>query len=170
MVPTWDIVLLVFGGASVVYGLMLRERVVVTLLGAYAGMIVADRWGEAVYRIITDQAPAILNQEIIGGNVSVLTVQISLFAIVLLIVALKGGVLIHPASLGVGLMSHGVLVLYGVLGAALVGSAILGFLPSDQLEMIYESSRMARYLVDYQTWILIAPLIVMLLSGWGVRD
>ena len=170
MVPTWDIVLLVFGGASVVYGLMLRERVVVTLLGAYAGMIVADRWGEAVYRIVTDQAPAIINQEIIGGNVSVLTVQISLFAIVMLIVALKGGVLINPASLGVGLMSHGILVMYGILGAALVGSAILGFLPPDQLEVIYESSKMARYLVDYQTWILVAPLIVMLFSGWGIRD
>lgn len=170
MVPTWDIVLLVFGGASVVYGLMLRERVMVTILGAYAGMIVADRWGEALYQILTDQAPAIINQEIIGSNVSVLTVQIALFAIVLLIVALKGGVLIHPASLGVGIMSLGVLILYGVLGAALVASAVLGFLPSDQLSAIYEGSYIAKYLVDYQTWILIAPLIVMLLSGWGVRD
>ena len=43
MVPSWDLVLLVFGGASVVYSLMLREKVVVTVLAAYAAIIVADR-------------------------------------------------------------------------------------------------------------------------------
>lgn len=170
MVPTWDLVLLVFGGASIVYGLMLRERVIVTLLGAYAGMIVADRWGEAIYRLVTENAPAVLNQDVISGNVSVLTMQIILFAVVMLVVALKGGVLIHPESLGVGVMSHIVLMLYGVLGAALVASAILGFLPQGQLDVIYENSKWARYLVDYQSWVLIAPMIVMLFSGWGRRD
>ena len=68
MVPTWDLVLLVFGGASVVYGLMLRERVVVTLLGAYAAMIVADRWGEAIYQMVTNQSGAVLNEQFDGSQ------------------------------------------------------------------------------------------------------
>lgn len=170
MVPTWDLVLLVFGGASVVYGLMLRERVLVTLLGAYAGMIVADRWGETIYRLVVDNAPAVLNQNVISSNVSVLTMQIILFAVVMLIIALKGGVLIHPESLGIGVMSHVVLMLYGFLGAVLVASALLGFLPQDQLAVIYENSKWAKYLVDYQSWVLVAPLLVMMFSGWGRRD
>ena len=167
MVPTWDLVLLVFGGASVVYGLMLRERVVVTLLGAYAAMIVADRWGESIYRMVTSQSGAVLNEQFVNGNISVFTVQVVLFAIVLLIVALKGGILIHPDSLGSGFMSYGVLAMYGLLSAVLIASAVLSFLPADQLQVIYDHSRSAKYLVDYQTWILIAPMAVMLISGWG---
>lgn len=170
MVPTWDLVLFVFGGASIVYGLMLRERIIVTLLGAYAGMIVADRWGETIFRLVTDNSPAILNQDIVSGNISVLTMQIAIFVIVMLIIALKGGVLIHPESLGIGIMPHVVLMLYGFLGAMLVASAILGFLPQDQLAVIYENSKWAQYLVDYQSWVLMAPLVVMIFSGWGSRN
>ncbi|MFH0905244.1 MAG: hypothetical protein V1826_00780 [bacterium] len=170
MVPTWDLVLLAFGGASIVYSLMLRERVVVTLLGAYAAMIVADRWGEALYRLVTDQGSSVLNTQLVhSSNLSVLTMQIILFAAVLLIVALKGGVLIHPESVGTGFISYGVLAAYGLLSAILVSSAILGFLPQDQLQTVYENSKVAKYLVDYQPWILIAPLVVMFLSGWGHR-
>ena len=36
--------------------------------------------------------------------------------------------------------------------------------------VIYDGSNIARYLVDYQNWVLIAPLLVMLISGWGARD
>jgi len=169
MVPTWDLVLLVFGGASVVYGLMLRERVVVTLLGAYAAMIVADRWGEAIYQMVTHQSGAVLNEQFVQGNISVFTVQVILFAAVLLIVALKGGILIHPESLGSGFMSYGVLAMYGLLSATLIASAVLSFLPADQLQAVYDNSKSARYLVDYQTWLLIAPLVVMLISGWGYK-
>lgn len=169
MVPTWDLVLLAFGGASVVYGLMLRERVLVTLLGAYAGMIVADRWGETLYKLLTDQGGAVLKEQLVQGNLSVFTVQIALFAAVMLIVALKGGVLIHPESLGIGFMSYGALVLYGLLGALLVASAVLGFLPQEQLSAVYEGSKVAKYLVDYQQWVLLAPMLVMLFSGWGVK-
>ena len=102
MIPTWDIVLLAFGGVSILYGLMLRERVVVTLLGAYAAMIVADRWGEALYRVITEEGSQVFNQQILQGSLSVFTVQVVLFAVVMLVVALRGGILIHPDSMGIG--------------------------------------------------------------------
>lgn len=169
MVPSWDLVLLVFGGASVVYSLMLREKVVVTLLAAYAGMIVADRWGGALYQLVTKQSGGVLNEQFVSGNVSVLTVQIALFALVMLVIALRGGVLIHPESVGSGFMSYGVLMLYGLLTAAVIASAILGFVPKEQLDIIYSSSKIAKQLVDYQAWLLIAPLVLMLISGWGHR-
>lgn len=171
MVPTWDIVLLAFGGASIVYGLMLRERVIVTLLGAYAAMVITNVWGIAFYEMVTNQSAAVLSEQLVNtDNLSVFTMQMIVFSVVLLIIALKGGVLIHPDSVGTGMMSMLVLVLYGLLGAMLVASAILGFLPQDQLDIVYEGSNVARYLVDYQNWVLIAPLLVMLVSGWGQRD
>jgi len=171
MVPTWDIVLLAFGGASIVYGLMLRERVIVTLLGAYAAIVITNVWGIAFYEIVTNQSAAVLSEQLVNtNNISVFTMQMVIFAIVLLIIALKGGVLIHPESVGTGMMSMIVLVLYGLLSATLVASAVLGFLPQDQLGAIYDGSNIARYLVDYQNWIFIAPLLVMLISGWGARE
>ncbi|MFA5010020.1 MAG: hypothetical protein WC553_02180 [Patescibacteria group bacterium] len=170
MVPSWDLVLLVFGGASVVYSLMLREKVVVTLLAAYAGMIVADRWGEALYQVLTKQGGSVLNEQFVSGNVSVLTVQIALFAAVMLIIALRGGVLIHPDSVGIGFMSYLVLIAYGLLTAAVIASALLGFVPQDQLDQIYASSKLAKQLVDYQAWLLVLPLILMMISGWGQKD
>lgn len=171
MVPTWDIVLLAFGGASIVYGLMLRERVIVTLLGAYAATVITNVWGIALYELVTNQSAAVLSDQIVNtDNISIFTMQMIIFAVVLLIIALKGGVLIHPESVGTGMMSMLVLVLYGLLSATLVASAVLGFLPQDQLAPMYENSATIRYLVDYQNWVLIAPLVVMLVSGWGHRE
>jgi hypothetical protein len=143
---------------------------VVTLLAAYAGMIVADRWGEALYHILTKQSGSVLNEQFVSGNISVLTVQIALFAIVMLIIALKGGVLIHPDSVGVGFMSYLVLIGYGLLTAALIASALLGFVPKAQLDQIYESSKIAKQLVDYQAWLLVFPLMLMMISGWGQKN
>lgn len=169
MIPNWDIVFLAFGGVSLVYGLMLRERVVVTLLGAYAAMIVADRWGQALYNVVTEQGGQILNQNLVNGNVSVFTVQLVLFAVVMLIIALKGGVMIHPDSMGASFMSHLVQMIYGLLIAAMIASVILGFVPTDQVQAIYDNSQIAKPLVDYQAWLLVAPLILMFISGWGHR-
>lgn len=170
MAPSWDLVLMVFGGASIVYSLMLREKVVVTLLGAYAAMIVADRWGMSLYNLVTTQSTGVLSEKFLNGNVTVLTVQIALFAIVMLVVALKGGVLIHPDSVGNGFISYIVLMLYGLLTAAVIASAILSFTPKEQIEAIYSASKIAKQLVDYQAWLLVAPLVLMLISGWGQKE
>lgn len=169
MMPTWDLVLLVFGGVSIVYSLMLREKVIVTLLGAYAAMIVSDRWGGALYNVIEEQSTGVLNEQFVQGNISVLTVQLVLFAVVMLIVSLRGGLLVHPESVGHGFMSYLFLTLYGLLTAAVIASVLIGFVPQDQLTAIYENSRYAQYLVDYQAWLLVAPLILMFISGWGHR-
>lgn len=169
MIPDWDIVFLAFGGVSLVYGLMLRERVVVTLLGAYAAMIVADRWGEALYKLVTEQGSQILNQHFLQGNLSVFTVQLVLFSVVMLIIALRGGVMIHPESMGNGVMAHIIQMVYGLLIAAMIASVILGFAPAEQAQAVYEGSKIAKHLVDYQQWLLVAPIILMFISGWGFR-
>ncbi len=170
MVPNWDLVLLAFGGVSIVYGLMLRERVLVTLLGAYAAMIVADRWGASLYRVVAEQGGELFNQQLLTSNLSVFTVQLVLFALVMLILALRGGVYIHPDSMGQGVLSHVVQMIYGLLIAAMIASAVLSFLPADQLQIIYDNSKLAKQLVDYQAWLLVAPLFLMFVSGWGFRD
>lgn len=171
MSPSWDLVLLVFGGASVVYSLMLREKVVVTVLAAYAAIIVADRWGVSLYKVISEESGEFLKKPLLdGGELSIFTVQVVLFAVTMLVIALRGGVLIHPESVGRGFFSIFFLIAYGLATATMIASAIIGFMPPDYASQLYESSVMAKQLVDYQAWLLIAPLILMIVSGWGHRD
>jgi len=106
---------------------------------------------------------------LINGNVSVFTVQLVVFSIVMLIVALRGGVLIHPESMGQGFFAYIVQMIYGLLIAAMIASVILGFVPQDQIQIIYNASKIAKPLVDYQAYLLIAPLVLMFISGWGHR-
>ncbi len=157
MNPSWDLVLAIFFIVSVLYGFLLRERVVVTLLGAYAAVLITERWGEAIHQLISQRA---LTGE--SGTLPIFTVQIILLVGVLLIISLKGGILIHPASVGRGLMAHLVMALYGFLSAALIASAVVSFLPSATQEMLLSGSVLARFLIRYATWWLILPIVLML--------
>lgn len=158
MSPTWDLVLIVFFLVSALYGLLLRERVVVTLLGTYAAILVADKWGEAIYKLLAQNSPLLAS----SGSASVFAVQLSLFVLVVLVVSLKGGILIHPESVGRGLFANLVMALYGLLAAALIASFVLGFLPRETREILLEASRLARFVANYTTWWLILPLALML--------
>jgi len=165
MVPTWDLVLLVFLGASLVYGfLMGREKVVVTLLGAYVGLVIANQWGAAAFSMINHQN-AVINNQWMSGNLSVFVVKVVLFAAVLLLVALKGGLLSHSLGGGGGLMGFAVQAGYSVLNAALIASSILNFLPEETKKQVVDGSLIAAPLVNLYAWWLILPLLFMLVAG-----
>jgi len=166
MNPSWDLVLMIFFMVSLLYGLLLRERVVVTLLGAYAAVLITEHWGEAIYKLLS-QGPLSGSQE----NLSIFTVQLVLLVAILLVVSLKGGILIHPASVGRGLIAHLVMALYGLLAAALIASAVIGFLPPATQEILLESSNLARFISSHTTWWLILPIILMLvLNLKGIEE
>src|SRR4030042_6374343 len=108
MVPTWDLVLLVFLGASVIYGfLMGQEKVLMTLLGAYVGLVIANQWGASAYGLLTGGQVTAISSEWIEGNVSVFTIKVVLFVAALWIVALRGGMLASAFVGGRGLMGTG---------------------------------------------------------------
>jgi len=166
MSPTWDLVLTIFFAVSLLYGLLLRERVVVTLLGTYAAILITERWGEAIYNLLS-QGPLVTSQ----SSLSVFTVQMILLVAILLIISLKGGILIHPASVGRGLISHLVMAIYGLLAAALIAAAIISFLPSATKETLLEGSRVAHFVASHTTWWLILPIILMLvLNLKGIEE
>jgi hypothetical protein len=164
MVPTWDLVLLVFLGASLVYGfLMGREKVIVTMLGAYVGLVIANQWGAAAFSMINHQN-AVINNEWMSGNLSVFVVKVVLFAAVLLLVALKGGLLSHSLG-GGGLMGFAVQAGYSALNAALIASSVLNFLPEETRKQVVDGSLIAAPLVNLYAWWLILPLLFMLVAS-----
>ena len=100
MVPTWDLVLLVFLAASLVYGfLMGREKVIITLLGAYVGLVIANQWGAAAFSMIS-QENTVINNGWMDGNLSIFVVKIVLFAAVMLLIAVKGNLMLNGAMGG----------------------------------------------------------------------
>lgn len=165
MVPTWDLVLLVFLGASLVYGfLMGREKVIITLLGAYVGLVIANQWGASAFSMLS-QDNAVINNGWMSGNLSVFVVKVVLFAAVLLLIALKGGLMLNAGGGGAGVMGFVVQAGYSVLNAALIASSILNFLPDETKKQVVEGSIIAAPLVNFYSWFLILPLIFMIVAS-----
>jgi len=169
MVPTWDLVLLVFFAASIVYGfLMGKDKIMVTILGAYVGLVIANQWGARVFSLVSEES-AVLNDSWIQGNLSVFIVKVVLFAIVLLIVALRGGLLTQITGNN-GVMGMVMPLVYSVFSAALIAASVLDFLPEDTRRQVIEKSIIAAPLVAYYSWWLILPIGLMLVTGWFSRE
>ncbi|OGB74333.1 hypothetical protein A2V68_01090 [candidate division Kazan bacterium RBG_13_50_9] len=167
MVPTWDLVLLVFLGASVIYGfLMGQEKVLMTLLGAYVGLVIANQWGASAYGLLTGGQVTAISSEWIEGNVSVFTIKVVLFVAALLIVALRGGMLASAFVGGRGLMGLVVQVGYSLLSAALIAGSILEFLPEETKLQITDGSLIAGPLLSYYSWLLVMPVLLMAIAGF----
>jgi len=166
MVPTWDLVLLVFLGASLVYGfLMGREKVIITLLGAYVGLVIANQWGASAFSMLS-QDNAVINNGWMSGNLSVFVVKVVLFAAVLLLIALKGGLMLNSPTGGGGVMGFAVQAGYSVLNAGLIASSILNFLPDETKQQVISGSLIAAPLVNYYSWLLILPLLFMIVASF----
>jgi hypothetical protein len=164
MVANWDLVLLVFFASTLLFSLLLKERILVVLLGAYVGMAVANQWGESLYQLVNKGA-TILNQDVISGKISIVAVQIVAFALVLLIVAFKGGLLVHPAVTQ-GFMGYIGLIAYGLLTGALIAWTIMNYLPSGIRESIVLGSQIADKLMAYGGWWVALPVVVMIIVNF----
>jgi len=167
MVPTWDLVLLVFFAASLIYGFLLgKDKMMVTILGAYVGLVIANQWGARVFDLVSKQS-TVVNTEWMHGNLAVFVVKTALFALVLLIIALKGGWSFR--ALGGGIFGMIIPIMYSVFNAALIAASILDFLPEDTRAQVVNNSVIATQLVAYYSWWLILPVLLIFVSGWVAR-
>ncbi len=172
MLPTWDLVLLVFFAASVIYGfLMGKDKILATILGAYVGLVIANQWGARVFDLVSNQT-GVLNTGWMHGSLSIFIVKVVLFAIVLLVVAMRGNLMPHLPGIGNnnGIFNLAVPFIHSVLSAALIASSILDFLPADTRSQVIEKSIVAAPLVAYYSWWLILPVLLMMISGWFSKE
>jgi len=170
MVPTWDLVLLIFLAVSLIYGfLMGREKVILSLLGAYVGLVVANQWATSAFGLITNHSSTLLNDKFVSGNVSIFTVKVALFVVTILIIAFRGGLLAHSFMGGRGVVALLVQTGYSFLNATLIAASILEFLPPDVKARVVEGSMIAGPLVSAYAWWLILPVILMFVTGFLSR-
>ena len=168
MVPTWDLVLLVFLAASIIYGFLLgKDKIMITILGTYVGLVIANQWGAQAFNWISGQS-GVLNTGWMHGSLSIFIVKTALFAIVLLIIALKGGWLTRaPGGGPFGMIMP---LVYSVLNAGLIAASILDFLPEETKKQVVEKSMIAAPLVTYYSWWLILPVFFIFVFGWFSRE
>lgn len=170
MLPTWDLVILVFFAASVVYGfLMGKDKILATILGAYVGLVIANQWGARVFNLVSSQT-GVLNTGWMHGSLSVFIVKVVLFALVLLVIAMKGNLLPHLPGSSNGIFGFAIPLVYSFLSAALIASSVLDFLPPDARGQIVEKSLIVAPLVAYYSWWLILPVIMMIVFGWFSKE
>lgn len=169
MSPTWDLALLVFFAASVVYGfLMGREKIIVSILGSYVGLVVANQWGEGVFEALIDQSA--VNTEWLQGNLAVFITKVVLFTVVILIVALKGGLLAEATGLNGSFLASAMPLVFSLSSAVLIASSVLDFLPEETKNQIVSESVVAAPLVGYYSWWLILPIILLMFSRVTDRE
>ncbi len=171
MVLTWDLVLIVFFSASIVYGfLMGREKIVVTLLGAYVGLVIANQWAGSALGWLTDQsASPVIDGEWVSGNISIFAVKVFLFIASILIIALSSGLAVNSFIGGNSMMGLMIQLGYGLLGAALIAASIIQFLPNESRNQLLEGSSIASVLISYYAVLLFAPVALMLVGGFLSR-
>ncbi|MFH0912447.1 MAG: hypothetical protein V1807_02195 [Patescibacteria group bacterium] len=170
MVPTWDLVLLVFFAASLIYGfLMGKDKILVTILGAYVGLVIANQWGDRVFNFVAQQTE-ILNTGWMQGSLSIFVAKVVLFAFVLLIIAMKGGWLVRPVLGGGGVFGMVLPLVYSMASAVLIAASVLDFLPEETRGQVIEKSMVAAPLVHYYAVWLVLPVIIIWVSSWFTKE
>lgn len=147
-----------------------RDKVVVTLLAIYAGIVMANILGEPLQAFFQGDK-TIGDQLFIKANASPFTVQAGIFALTTILVSMRSGIgrgSSRPSSL-----STFELALFSFLNSALILTAIFSFMDPSGREQFAEISRIARVFIERETWWVLAPIIALIITGGlgrGRRD
>jgi hypothetical protein len=161
VVPSWDLFITLFAIIIVAYGvIMAREKIIVTLISAYVGLVVAKVWGSTIFDFFNGNK-TILDKVWIRSSASLFMVQLILFGATVGVLSYRSAL---SAKEGKGLSTIEYLV-YSLLTAGLVISSILSFMPSEQQSTIINSSRLGNLVMGHQTWWIILPIIMMVFTG-----
>ena len=163
MTLTWDLVIIIFLIVSLVYGFMLgRERVLLTLMGTYVGLFVADKLGESAFNLLSSSSSNVLQEAIVEQNITIFTVRVAILILVTMLLVLKGGLVVHPDAHGEGATHSVSLALFALLNGITVTTSIIMFLPPDSQSIILNSSSLAKTLMQFYSGWLVVPFAVLL--------
>jgi len=162
-VPSWDLFLAIFFIVSIGYSFVLqRDKVVVTLLAIYVGIVMANVLGEPIGSIFNGDKE-VADQLFIRANASPFTVQAAIFFLTVILVTIRSG-------LGVGSsrrssLSAFELAIFSFLNSALILSAVFSFMAPEAQAQMSETSRIAKAIIGRETWWMLAPLIALVATG-----
>jgi len=161
--PTWDLFITLFFLVALAYGFILgRGRIAVILVITYVAYVIANEVGEAAYKLFTGPTNLVNNLSIQGSG-SLFAVKATFFALIIVLVSLKGeGAL---GGLGRGLRSTFLTGVYSFLNAGLIVSCVIKFLPLDSQASLFALSPLAAKVDSYRAWWLFVPAAIMIVEG-----
>ncbi|OIP23351.1 hypothetical protein COX95_03155 [bacterium CG_4_10_14_0_2_um_filter_33_32] len=163
--PTWDLVITLFFLIALAYGFILgRGRIVIILIITYLAYIVSSEVGDTVYKLLTGSVN-ITNNLWVQSNASLFTIKTVLFALVIILVSLKGelGSLTNMAR---GIRSTFLTGVYAFLNAGLIVSSVIKFLSEESQNALFAMSPLASKVSGYRMWWVVIPVIIMIAEGF----
>lgn len=160
--PSWDLFIGLFFIIGVSYGFILqREKTTVTMLAAYAGLVIAQTLNPLVQGFFSGDKT--VGSFFIRANASPFTVQAAIFAIVIVLLATRAGIVGQRSR---GLLSPVEILVYSFLNSALIISSIINFMPDDKKQALLASSKLASKLISYHIWWVILPVVALVVIGF----
>lgn len=164
--PSVDVFIGLFFLFGVAYGLIFqREKIITTLCSVYVGIVVAENFSGTVFQFFNGNK-VVANQVWIKSNASASTVAIALLLITILLISSAISVK-RRSDVNSSSFDN---VLYGVLAVALILASVLGFLPEASRNHFIEVSRLAKYLYNFKTLLVILPPIVLVITGFRSKN
>lgn len=162
--PSWDLFITLFFIIGISYGFILqREKIIGTLVSVYISLVIVSVWSETIHKFFMGEK-AVFNQVFIRSSASPFTIQVILFAAIILLLSAKSG--ISGAKSTKGLLSPLELLIYSFLTTALILSSIFYFLPAETRAAFAETSRLARLVINYHTWWILLPIVFLVVTGF----
>lgn len=165
-VPSWDLFLTIFFIVSIGYSFVLqRDKVVVTLLAIYAGIVIANIAGVPLQQLFNGEK-TVADSLFISANASPFSVQTGVFLLTVIIVSVRSGLGSSRSSSGSrGKLSTFELGLYSFLNTALILAAVFSFMAPEAQTKFAETSRIANMIITREVWWFVAPLIALAATG-----
>lgn len=165
--PTWDLLIGLVFVLAIAYGFMLqREKVVVTLISIYVGLVMVSVLTGTLQEFFAGDR-ALFNKVFIRGTTSPFAIQTGIFLGTIVALTARSGL---SGGSSRGLLSPIELFGYSLLNAALIIVSILSFLPDEMRSAILDSSHLGTLLVSFQGWLLVLPVLLLIVLGFREKS
>lgn len=160
--PSWDLFIALFLIIGVSYGFMLqREKVVITLVSIYAGIVVSQILTPLVQQFFVGDT-TLFNSLFIKANASAFSIRSIIFGAIIILLTVKSGI----AGVRVrGLMSPIEAGLYSILSSILILTTLISFMGDEERIRLLGASRIANLIYTYHIWWAVLPIVVLVIFG-----
>ncbi len=160
--PSWDLFITLFLLASVAYGFMMqRERVLVTLLSIYVGVVMTQLLAGPVAAFFAGDT-TIAGSFFIRSSASPFSIHAGLFLGVVALITAKSGL---SGNRETSTLSTLEIMSYAVLNAALIVTILIGFMEPAAQQTFLAASKNATFLFAHRLWWFVAPIALMIIAG-----
>jgi len=148
----------IFVAITVLYGFMMqREKIMAALLSCYMGMVIVSVWAEPIKQFF--EGKKLIANTWIQSGASPATIKISLFLIIVGIVAAKADISVGRDS---NLMAPFEILAYSFITGVLIAATVFKYLPDATQEQIISQTHLVHFLKDYYTLWLLSPIALIL--------